>query len=174
MKFKLSRSPSFGKSYLNPWWGVMKLLPAYLHGSFPAESHTKLLSSYPFWVTPFAQTRLVVWSSQKNKHREGWKFDFMSLKNLLKQLHNSEKNTPGQEHELLSLTWNCSYGHDLARPDFLLGNRRCSSSCPLFTVVTQNVIHWVSALFTATWAAQSRQEHWPSASETIHTACTWE
>lgn len=74
MKFQLSGSPSFGKSYLNPWWGVMKLLPAYLHGSFPAESHTKLLSSYPFWVTPFAQTR-----SQKNKHREGRKFDFMSL-----------------------------------------------------------------------------------------------
>lgn len=46
------------------------------------------------------------------------------------------------------------------------GNTKCSSPCPQLTgdcfalqltVVTQNVIHWVSALFTATWAAKSRQ-----------------
>lgn len=30
---------------------------------FPVESHTKILSSYPHLVTPFAETRLAVWSS---------------------------------------------------------------------------------------------------------------
>lgn len=70
-EFQLSGSPSSGKSCLNPFWGRMMLLPGYLHGSFPVESHAKILSSYPYWVPPLL--------------RQGWLCGLCRITNIGKE-----------------------------------------------------------------------------------------
>lgn len=116
----------------------MMLLPAYFHGSFPLESHTKLLSSYPHWVTPFAQTRLVVWSSQKNKRREGGRLDFMNFWKIYWSSSPTVRKicqgrniscTPWHGTATMGMTWQDQIS--------CWGNTRCSSPCPQLTVVTQ-------------------------------------